>query len=222
MQETELIEQNEHAGSTADAMSVPLGKLLATLLCAIGCAIWAGSATASIYRGGFDPTDLMGYVDISVPTGCVNTDPGFNVLSAGTGVGECGPVDVLDATITSPSSITFGGSTNVVTQLVWQNGILDAISTDIFGPSSSPTGYFLQFGSSLSLDNVLTTSVTLFTLSCSTDGEDDEDGVCGYNTAATAAKGQLGFVRVPEPGSLALVLAALAIGGLVLRRRAAV
>lgn len=227
-------ERDQYPRQLLDASAATFRRFSVALLVAVGCATWAGSASAGIYRGGFDPVApaLEGFVDISLPNSCLSSATGFDFLSAGTGVGDCGQVDVLDATVNSPSAITFGLTSNVVTGLWWHSGTLEAITTSslinpstLVGPSTTPTGYFLSFGATLSGD-VLTTSVKLYqqVCSCSYDYWDEEgDGgpVCALQQVGDPAN-QLGFVRVPEPGSLALVLGALAIGGLVLRRRAAI
>lgn len=192
----------------------------------------------SIYRGGFDPLLLSGTISIDlVDVGCVNNSPGFNEVIPGITLG-CSQVDVVDATakifntVTSTTTTyTFGAQPGVITGLWWNSGVLDAITTtgslpaDLVGPSTSPTGYFLQFNASL-VSDTLTSSVVLFQQTCTGDtdedegdGSDDDRDGCTLTAVGDPALNEGPFVRVPEPGSLALVLGALGAGWLGLRRR---
>ena len=182
--------------------------------------LWSGSqaAQAIVFKGGYDPVNgLVGDVFVDVPLNCILSVTAFE--PTGVTPPDCGNVTFLSATVTGPTPpapITFGAFGNsVVTGLNWVNGSLAAIDTMLIGPSTSPTGYFLQFTSNDSPSD-LTTSVSLFRPSICE--RDDSQSCTGLVT--TALNGQIGFapVTVPEPGSLALLASAMCGGWLVRRR----
>lgn len=247
-----MVEQQLRSSNRRRSASGRLRAISIAALIALGCTAMAPTAGArSIYRGAFDPLDISGTVDIDVPDSCLGTGSGWNFVDATT-CGGGDTVDVVDALVnivytppdTGPSSIQFngpppggtGGYTGVVTGLYWENDVLQAITTSMFGSSSSPTGYFLQFGAiphytGNQLDGVPTTSVDLLQYVCvhtdlvvvnSPSTNDGGTSNCSYKEIdPEVPTRQISYTRVPEPGSVALVLGALGAGWLGLRRRRA-
>lgn len=221
-------------------------------LVALGCTTVATTAGArSIYRGAFDPVDISGTVDVGIPDNCLGTGSGWNFVDAMT-CGGGDTVDVDDATVnivytppdSGPSPIQFsgpapsysGGYSGAVAGLYWNGTDLVAITTAMFGSSSSPTEYFLQFGAIPDYDGndlvgVTETSVDLYHYVCTsppaglrtnavTTYDADNDCNCTYDEIAPEIPTrQLSFARVPEPGTLMLVFGALGAGWIGLRRR---
>lgn len=186
----------------------------------------AGVADAgSIYRGNFDPLEYWGTVEVDLPNTCVGTT---GWIAAGTAIGECGQVDILSLVVNNPpppptstDSLTFAPPTltNAVTGLWWNAGVLSGIDTPLLGPAgpsggpffTNPYGYVIAFDSG-HFNNDISRTPTVELYSC------DVETCDGITPVGDTAATQRSFIRVPEPGSVALILAAAAAGWLGRRR----
>jgi hypothetical protein len=190
-----------------------------------GLAVAAGPASAVIYIGVFDPPVFMGTATVDVPTGCIVSDGWVSVASCGGG----DTADMLNLVVTNQPAppvtgmLTFAPPTiiNAVFGLYWVGGVLTGIDSSVLGPAapngtfSNPGGYGIQFVSGQAPEGTGSPRVNLFT--CALFGDVISE-TCSITSVVGDPATQEPFVRVPEPGSLALLLAALGAGWLALRK----
>jgi hypothetical protein len=203
-----------------------------TALCA------AGPASAAIYRGSFDPLYFIGVGEFDISDACIGqTDPTATgcvatFLSATVNSNVGFPTDSISY-VTPPSVVVSGLLWNGTTLIGVDTGLIGPETGSTGDTFTDPNGYYLQFftgASGLTGDTATGPHVDLLSACAqpSDDGEDEEDGPEGFNGLRTnfsftrdctctptvfgdPAK-QEAFVRlgtVPEPGSLALIAAAL-------------
>lgn len=192
---------------------------------AVGClALFALTkpADAAYWQGDFDPPFLyQGFAIFDVPLSCYRTTVDYVV--AGTGLGQCGAVDFVTATVTSDPSQPYDTITwslavaNAVQGILWDPTGATILGIDMWppvGPSSLPsTGayfgsntYFLSFYSGALLPPPPPPpGVNLYIEVCNG---------CQQGTASI-----IGFRQVPEPGALALLAVALIAAAFVGQRR---
>lgn len=213
---------------------------LTTLLAGL---VLAGGAHATLFQGHFDPPFYNGDARFDVAPNCINTDPGENFTFPDN---TCGSVDFVFATVEhdgDPSNVIHFDTpqSDVVRALRWFNGVLIGVTTDpvdIFsnpiGPSSSIDGtfwntspnfppYYLQFSSGGNLTELRTFAQldntpspgTVQLFSCP-----DGFSTCQAVDPNGGPAIQQPFVRVPEPGSIALIGGALLAAWARRRRRA--
>lgn len=190
---------------------------------AAACFYVAGSAQAGlVYQGDFDPPLYGGTVFVDVDPLCV--------LGTGWISASCGTIDILSLVVNNHPSqpvdqLTFAPPTisNAVTGLYWLGGVLSAIDTILISPQvSGPTTgdlftgseYAIQFVSNQAPNGNPQLAPVTVLFEC-LDGCGILDPVGGIRNPAT----QQPFVRVPEPGSLALMLGALGAAWLARRRK---
>lgn len=231
---------------TSVSIKLFVSMVRAAAIAGIGILGCLGMASAApIYRGSFDPPIYHGFGTIDLVPECVRTpDDGTVWISAGTGVGDCGPVDILDVVANSNTpvggppdgTITFAPPVLLdvfVTGLYWVNGVLTAIDTQVLfsvaqtGTFDNPFGYTLQYISGQAPDATGTPRVSV---QCSFPTEfsafstiyqpQEDPGRCAGLASATAEQDPFELVAaVPEPGSLALLVGGLAAGWIVRRHR---
>lgn len=229
-------------------MSAPkLRTLLGSILLGIGIAASVPSG-AAVFRGIWDPSfgapypDLgwQGSADFFVPDACllVETDTWF-------ADGACGDMSLLAATIQlydvsvgnsvildtvtfAPPPVAPDPVLGVFVQVIGGTATVTGVDTSIFGPqfgSAASAGYegnlWLEFVSGqmpppdLFLASVASALDPVFLHACLP--EDSEPALCS-SPETTSTGADVTFQRIPEPGSIALVLAALTAAWLLRRR----
>ena len=210
-------------------MAKSIGSVFRAVFVAAGLATAAGPASAVVYVGAFDPPVFMGTATIDVPVSCIVSDGWVSVASCGSG----DTADMLNLVVTNQPAppvtgmLTFAPPTIVgaVFGLYWAGGVLMAIDSSLLGPAapngtfSNPGGYGIQFVSGQAPEGTGDPRVNLFTCALIISDDVIINGCATTSLLDTAS--QHPFVRVPEPGSLALLLAALGAGWLTMRRRQA-
>lgn len=222
-----------------------LGVGVAAGLAALAC---AGPAGAANFNGRFDPISGIvpnmsydGTFTIHVDDSCLTQtvfNEGFGLVANGN---ACGSMSLLSATVTlfetsNPSVtdlVTFAPPaissrpplTDVVIAPSGPLFNVTGLDTSLLGPQlvsfgSIYTGpLWLQFVSDFRVPD----PAFIYTGSCSAGDDEDDNGtsVCTPDTNNPSNPASVTITRVPEPGSLALALGALAAGWFVRRRRSA-
>jgi hypothetical protein len=211
------------------------GALLATAM------LLGTGAQAAVYQGRFDPIEFEGIASFEIPDTCVAVTGFVDAGSSG-----CGIVDFLNADVTNhgappvTGTIHFGPQGDVASLLQWFEGQLIGIDTGDIGPAAgtgtfnNPDGYLLRFNvGDLFCDGCCEDECSaLRTSGLSLNSLEDATGstpgtvllfACGFGCDGRQQVGdpaiQDPFVRIPEPGSLALIAGGLVAGWAARRRR---
>lgn len=223
-----------------------LGAGAVAALAALAC---AGPAGAANFNGRFDPISGIvpnmsydGTFTVHVDDSCLTLgvyNEAFGLVGNGN---PCGSMSLLSATVTlfetsDPSVtdlVTFAPPaisslpplTDVVIAPSGSLFNVTGLDTSLLGPQlvsfgSIYTGpLWLQFISDFRVPD----PAFIYTGSCTAGDDEDADNgtsVCTPNTNNPSNPASVTITRVPEPGSLALALGALAAGWFVRRRRSA-
>lgn len=216
-------------------MKTPIKKRVAQHVAASSLLLLltAAAAQGAIYSGKFHPegdgVDFPGFTGtalFTVDDNCIDNGSGF-FFTGGSG---CGPAFMTSATVNlfDPSDtdplpdedrvdfFTLSGLFPLIGVLV-DNGEVVGVDTGLMGPAfgagylthwSSTTPFWLQFQSGCLGPEPQSGCFT-----------DPAFIYMGENQIQSAPANDLTFQRVPEPGTLALVLGALGLGGLARRWR---
>jgi hypothetical protein len=194
----------------------------------------AAAAQGAIYSGRWDPAgdgaDFPGFTGeaiFNVDDGCIALGEGYHFVNASGGCGDSfmssatvnlfapsdtEPLDIADRV----DSFSLSGHFDLIGVLISDSGQVIGVDTDLVGPAfgagysphwDSSTPFWLQFQSGCLGDN--------------------PDEGCFFSDPAYIYMGDaqtqsvpatVTFQAVPEPGTLALVLGAIGLGGLLRRR----
>ena len=203
--------------------------------CAAGALalVFAASASAGVvFRGAIDPifgvfipgASYTGEAFFDVAPDCLAVDATYTNADA------CGVLTILSATITlvngsNSQTLDFGpnlSSPDPVIQYIIENGTLAAVDTIDIGPqfvASSPSiGYtgpmWLNLGHTGVAGDGLAATAQLFTGDCFEGCFPSHDPATSSNLATVT------FTQVPEPATVALLLAAMTAGWIVRRKGA--
>ncbi|MEP7063781.1 MAG: PEP-CTERM sorting domain-containing protein [Betaproteobacteria bacterium] len=192
----------------------------------------AAAAQGAIYSGRFDPTgtapDFPGFTGealFTIDDGCVALGDGYHYVNASNGCGDSfmtsATVNLFDPLASEPllvgdrvDSFSLAGHFDLAGVLI-SGGQVTGVDTDIVGPAfgagypthwTNTTPFWLQFVSGC--------------LGATPDDGCFTDPAFIYmgDTQNQSKPATVTFERVPEPGTLALVLGAIGLGWLLRRR----
>jgi len=185
-------------------LDVKLRSLIRIAAFATAVAVLAVPAHAAIYHSTFDPLDFLGFANFSVGSNCLSPDG----LKLNNGI-TC-TVDWLDATVTltnSPSPATLTFSYGAFLPSIGAVTAVDILSGELTGVVSTPIGPVVIAGDPTPAFNgsfALEFSHAIVNL---------------YRDGVLAATADARFTRVPEPGTLELMLAAVGVAWIARRRQ---
>jgi len=180
-------------------------------------------ARAAIWSSDYDPLpEFVGTGSFNVPDACLAAEDNLYVVGALSG---CSVITVLSNVSTNPVVIDFAAalpSTDVDSYVVIGGKFVGVNTGFIGGVDVGDVNYWFQFVATSTPGSIesppsVHNLVNLFS-NCESFG--DSGSVSCGDPIASATQG-VTFTRVPEPGSLALILGALGAGWLARRRKIA-
>jgi PEP-CTERM motif-containing protein len=193
-------------------------RILLGALATVAVAIFAVPASAVQYSSGFDPVAFSGTGLFQFDDTCLNTD-GLHLAADCNLVLLNASLDMTDTGSSDTAHLDFApvlpDSTDMV-DLIISGGTLVGIDTGLIGPvfvtddGSSLFGpWWLQWQSD---------PVFLFTGGCTVGVESE---VCTPNEFSSGEATNVTFTRVPEPGTLGLILGGVGAAWVARRRKRA-
>lgn len=217
-------------------MKNPLSLVLKTCAASVLALVFAGNASAGVvFRGAIDP--IFG---VFIPGASFTGEAFFDVAANCLDVSEdgthdpngdtCDGMTLLSATITlvngsNSQTLTFWDSSSIgqpVVDFIIDNGTLGAVDTIDIGPqfvAANPSiGYvgpmWLNLGHTGAAGEGLSATAQLFTGSCS----EFEGCFPSHDPATSSNIATVTITQVPEPATVALLLAAMTAGWIVRRK----
>ena len=198
----------------------------------VGMTMSLGAADAAVYRGTFDPDDFRGTFDLTVDNACLTDGPHTGAACGASIFGLS--IELLFGSTWTTLNFIPPMPADVPATFFVTGGEVTAMSTGLIGfQLLGGVPYWVQFGFTTGSDDLLNAIsaviavpfVNLFTGTCSFGGDLSfhKNGApaqtCIPDGSPVLVANTVNFLRVPEPGVLALLFAALAGAALALRRR---